>query len=71
MNEPSAASVDIGADRLGGRGDDLYAALLAAHTGLSDEESARLNARLVLILANLVGDVDQVIAAIRAAAPQP
>ena len=30
--------------------DDLYAELLAAHSGLSPEESARLNARLVLIL---------------------
>ena len=30
--------------------DDLYAELLAAHSGLTPEESARLNARLVLIL---------------------
>lgn len=38
------------------RPDDLYARLLAAHEGLSMEESAALNARLVLILANHVGD---------------
>lgn len=36
--------------------DDLYADLLAAHEGLSDAESAALNARLVLILANHVGN---------------
>ena len=30
--------------------DDLYAELLAAHSGLSPESSAQLNARLVLIV---------------------
>jgi hypothetical protein len=47
---------DIGKDRLGPYGDEFYAALIAAHEGLSFEESAALNARLVLVLANLVGD---------------
>ena len=50
---------DIGADRLGPAGDDFYAAFIAAHEGLSLEESARLNARLVLLLANEVGDLDR------------
>lgn len=50
---------DIGRDRLGAHGDDFYAELMAAHEGLSFEDSARLNARLVLILANLVGDRDK------------
>ena len=36
--------------------DGFYAALLAAHKGLSAEESQKLNARLVLILANHIGD---------------
>lgn len=36
--------------------DGFYAALLKAHEGLSEAQSARLNARLVLILANHVGD---------------
>ncbi|MEM9794939.1 MAG: DUF2783 domain-containing protein [Pseudomonadota bacterium] len=36
--------------------DGFYADLLAAHRGLSDSESQALNARLVLILANHVGD---------------
>lgn len=62
----------LGEDRLGGRGDDIYAALLAAHEGLAFEASAALNARLVLLLANAVGDVPLVLAAIeraRTAAP--
>ena len=36
--------------------DDFYAELLAAHEGLSKEDSDALNARLVLVLANHVGD---------------
>jgi hypothetical protein len=57
----------IGRDRLGTQGDDFYAALMAAHEGLSLEESARLNARLVLILANLVGDLAMLKEALAAA----
>ena len=36
--------------------DGFYAALVTAHQGLSEEASALLNARLVLILANQIGD---------------
>lgn len=36
--------------------DSCYAALLAAHKGLTATESQALNARLVLILANHIGD---------------
>jgi hypothetical protein len=36
--------------------DGFYAALVAAHEGLSDAASAALNARLVFLLANQVGD---------------
>jgi hypothetical protein len=36
--------------------DGFYEQLLDAHEGLSDEQSALLNARLVLLLANQVGD---------------
>ena len=35
---------------------DFYADLLAAHEGLSKEDSDALNARLVLVLANHIGD---------------
>jgi hypothetical protein len=38
-------------------GDDFYEALIEAHRGLSDEDSRLLNARLVLLLANHVGDL--------------
>lgn len=40
-----------------GKGDEFYAALLAAHVGLSDLQSAQLHARLVLLLANHIGDL--------------
>ena len=36
--------------------DGFYAALLAAHEGLDGAQSADLNARLVLLLANQCGD---------------
>jgi hypothetical protein len=36
--------------------DGFYAALLAAHRGLTEAESQALNARLVLVLANHIGD---------------
>ena len=36
--------------------DGLYAAIIEAHAGLSDADSAALNARLVLLLANHIGD---------------
>jgi hypothetical protein len=37
--------------------DGFYEALLDAHEGKSMEESAALNARLILILANQIGDL--------------
>lgn len=36
--------------------DRAYRALIDAHRGLDDEESAALNTRLVLVLANQIGD---------------
>ncbi|MDA7430348.1 DUF2783 domain-containing protein [Primorskyibacter aestuariivivens] len=47
--------------------DDFYAALIAAHDGLSDEESEAFNARLILILANQIGDQSVLEAALEAA----
>lgn len=44
-------------DGFAGRGDDFYEALIRVHEGLSDAQSHTLNARLVLILANHIGDV--------------
>ena len=36
--------------------DGVYAAILAAHKGLTSADSQALNARLVLILSNHIGD---------------
>jgi hypothetical protein len=38
--------------------DDVYDAIIRMHDGLSDAESAQANARLILILANHIGDAD-------------
>jgi len=45
-------------DRFAGAADDVYECLIRAHDGLNDADSAALNSRLVLILANVVGDAD-------------
>lgn len=50
--------------------DDFYADLLAAHEGLSKAESDALNARLVLMLANHIGDLAVLRQALEAAARQ-
>lgn len=50
------------------RPDEVYAALIAAHDGLTREESEALNARLILILLNHIGDeavIRQALAAAR------
>lgn len=49
------------------RPDDFYEALLDAHQGLTIEHSHALNARLVLLLANEVGRLDVLKAALAAA----
>jgi len=38
-------------------GDDFYEALIETHRDLSDEASRLVNARLILLLANHVGDL--------------
>ena len=48
--------------------DDFYATLIAAHEGLTDAESEALNARLILILANHIGNQDVLDAALNVAA---
>lgn len=47
--------------------DGFYVELLQAHEGLSDVESVAFNARLVLTLANHIGDREVLRAALRAA----
>ena len=48
--------------------DDFYAELLATHEGLSNDDSGALNARLVLVLANHIGDRAVLSDALKAAA---
>ncbi len=38
--------------------DDFYEVLVNAHDGLSDDESRRLNAKIILLLANTIGNKD-------------
>ncbi|MCF8150495.1 MAG: DUF2783 domain-containing protein [Burkholderiaceae bacterium] len=38
-------------------GDDFYEMLINTHRDLSDEQSELLNARLILLLANHIGDI--------------
>lgn len=47
--------------------DGLYAAIIEAHSGLSPDDSMALNARLVLLLANHIGDAQVLQEAIAAA----
>lgn len=48
-------------------GDDFYEALIETHRDLSDEQSAMVNARLILLLANHVGDIPVLREAMRVA----
>ncbi|RMA41166.1 DUF2783 domain-containing protein [Rhodophyticola porphyridii] len=47
--------------------DGFYQELLAAHDGLGKAESDALNARLILILCNHIGDREVIAAALKAA----
>ncbi|MBB5222341.1 hypothetical protein HNP73_002277 [Amaricoccus macauensis] len=49
--------------------DDLYQKLVALHDGLSEADSLRVWAKLVLILANHIGDREVIEQAIVAARP--
>ena len=46
-----------GEDNLGADRDDFYNALIDTHAGLSEADSHALNARLVLLMANEIGDI--------------
>ncbi len=48
-------------------GDDFYEALIEAHRDLTDKQSQRVNARLVLILSNHIGDLGVLNEALNAA----
>ena len=57
----------VGKDRLGTEGDAFYELLMSAHDGLSEAESHALNMRLVLMLANELGDIDSITRIVHAA----
>lgn len=52
-------------------GDGFYEQLLEAHEGLSKEQSDLLNARLIIVLANQVGDARLLKECIEAARQMP
>ena len=47
--------------------DDFYEDLIALHRGLSNRQSELVNAKLILLLANHIGDHDVLAAAMAAA----
>jgi hypothetical protein len=47
--------------------DDFYERLIATHRDLTDAQSALVNAKLVLLLANHIGDADVLAQALAAA----
>jgi anthranilate phosphoribosyltransferase len=51
--------------------DNFYEQLLDAHQGLSEQQAALLNARLILLLANHVGDAKLLKECVEAAAQLP
>lgn len=48
--------------------DDIYDHLIRLHAGMSESESQQLNAKLILLLINHIGDKRVVLQAIAAAA---
>ena len=49
------------------RPDDFYEALIALHRDLTPDESSKVNAKLILLLANHIGDHQVLDEALRAA----
>jgi hypothetical protein len=47
--------------------DELYQLLIEAHQGLSPEQSRQLDARLILLLANHLGDLEAMAEAVAVA----
>jgi hypothetical protein len=47
--------------------DDFYERLIASHRGLTDAQSALVNAKLILLLANHIGDPEVLAQAMAAA----
>jgi len=56
MTEPRKGSSVLNTDANMAVPDDFYEALLGMHRDLTDAQSALANARLILLLANHIGD---------------
>ncbi|MEX1035240.1 MAG: DUF2783 domain-containing protein [Sneathiella sp.] len=54
-------------DGLLGRGDEFYELLMRAHEGLDFDQSIALNARIILLMANEIGDINRLKDVINAA----
>ncbi len=62
MNDKDTETDGAGAD-----GDAFYEALMAAHDGLDEARGHALNARLVLLMANEIGDMTALAAILQTA----
>lgn len=51
--------------------DDFYALLLEAHAGMSHDESSAFNAKLILLLANHIGNMSVLREAVQYASKTP
>ncbi|MCY4300751.1 MAG: DUF2783 domain-containing protein [Aestuariivita sp.] len=47
-------------DQLSPNQDEFYDALMDAHNGLSEKDSHALNARIILLMANVIGDFEKI-----------
>ena len=57
MNGRKERDMPLNADfNLGTEGDGLFNDMLNAHDGLTDDESSQLNAAIILLLSNHIGD---------------
>ena len=60
-------TIDLSTDRLGKQGEQFYRELMDAHEGLTFEQCLRFDLQLALILANQIGDIEVLRAALQAA----
>jgi len=67
MTEPVFAMATLKTDPNIAGPDDFYEELIGLHRELTDAQSALLNAKLILLLANHIGDPDVLHAAMAAA----
>jgi hypothetical protein len=51
--------------------DEFYNVFLEAHEGLNEQQSAMVNAKLILLLANHIGDLDVIREALALARANP